>query len=416
MAINTTVSNFKGFTFDNFNSKNYGVYITGEAAYNAPLRDVEMISIPGRNGAFALDHGRFDNIEVTYHASMVADNETDFVNAISNFRNAICSKVGYCKLTDDYNAGEYRMAVYKSGLDVTPKMLRTGEFDIVFDCKPQRWLTSGETISTIANNGTISNPTLFGAKPLLYVKGYGDIVMNGYTISVANAMLGNVILLEPFGGNPSYSKAYASGLVNNGDDITVASGSNIFIQLKAASGYELIDVMVSNTSGVFSVTHSRSDTSITMTVTFPAENFTAGTDKTVSGNFTLTVSYRYGAGPEVFSTTTFTPKIEYTQTNRRFGISCAYDSLPAYINGQFYRLSSCNQISANSTISALGNPSYIDCEIGEAYKIPNPGEVVSINNAVTIGATLPELAPGSNTITYPNTVTELKIKPRWWKV
>ena len=99
-----------------------------------------MITIPGRNGSFALDNGRFQNIEVSYPAGIYADTEADFRQAISDFRNFLCSRVGYVRLTDEYNPDEYRMAVYKSGLEVDPAMLKAGEFTITFDCKPQRWL------------------------------------------------------------------------------------------------------------------------------------------------------------------------------------------------------------------------------------------------------------------------------------
>lgn len=145
MAVTQTGAMYKSLTFDNKTSREYGVYITGEAVYNAPERAVEMISIPGRNGAFALDQGRFENIEVSYPAGIFAENETDFAQAVSDFRNFLCSKRGYCRLTDEYNPNEYRMAVYKSGLEVDPAQLRAGEFTITFECKPQRWLTDGET-------------------------------------------------------------------------------------------------------------------------------------------------------------------------------------------------------------------------------------------------------------------------------
>lgn len=144
MAVTSTGALFKALTFDNTSSRDYGVYITGQAVYNAPQRDVEMITIPARNGAFALDNGRFENIEVTYPAGIYADNEEDFAQAISDFRNFLCSKRGYCRLEDEYNPDEYRMAVYKSGLEVDPVQLKAGQFEIVFECKPQRWLKSGE--------------------------------------------------------------------------------------------------------------------------------------------------------------------------------------------------------------------------------------------------------------------------------
>lgn len=149
MAIVPTGAIYKSLVFDGESSRDYGIYITGQAVYNAPERDVEMINIPGRNGSFALDKGRFQNIEVTYPAGIFADNEADFAQGISDFRNFLCSRNGYVRLTDDYNPNEYRMAVYKSGLDVSPAQLKAGEFDITFDCKPQRYLLSGEEPQTI---------------------------------------------------------------------------------------------------------------------------------------------------------------------------------------------------------------------------------------------------------------------------
>ena len=94
---------FKGLTFGDINSKDYGVYIEGQSAFNAPQRDVELIEIPGRNGAYVHDMGRYSNIEVTYPAGLFGHSESEFAEKISNFRNAICSKKGYQKLTDDYN-------------------------------------------------------------------------------------------------------------------------------------------------------------------------------------------------------------------------------------------------------------------------------------------------------------------------
>ena len=137
---------FNSLTFDGENSLDYGVYITGEAVYNAPDRAVELISIPGRNGAIALDQGRFENIEVTYPAGTFGDDQPEFASKIRAFRNALASRFNYVKLTDSYHPDEYRLGLYKSGLTTTPvQRSKAGEFPIVFNCKPQRFLTSGET-------------------------------------------------------------------------------------------------------------------------------------------------------------------------------------------------------------------------------------------------------------------------------
>ena len=145
MGINRAGEIYKALYFNGVNSKEYGVYITGEAVYNAPERDVEVITVPGRNGAFVRDNGRFENILVTYPAGIFGDKQSEFAEGISAFRNALCSAKGYCRLTDEYNPDEYREAVYKSGLEVSPvQMGRAGEFSITFECKPQRFLKSGE--------------------------------------------------------------------------------------------------------------------------------------------------------------------------------------------------------------------------------------------------------------------------------
>ena len=72
-------------------------------------------------------------------------------------------------------------------------------------------------------------------------------------------------------------------------------------------------------------------------------------------------------------------------------------------------------ITAVSSQSLLGSPTYIDCDIGEAYKIVN-GEEVPLNAFIDLGSKLPILSPGSNTFTYDNTVTQLKVAPNWWKI
>lgn len=144
-------------TFGGVNSADFGIYISGEGVFNAPQRDVEMIEIPGRNGEFVLDNGRFNNIEVSYPAfNFEPDDYDSFVQNLSDFRNAICAQRGYQRLTDTFHPDEYRMATYIGGLEIKPIKYNTAsEFNIVFNCKPQRWLTSGE--QTIQMEKSIAN-------------------------------------------------------------------------------------------------------------------------------------------------------------------------------------------------------------------------------------------------------------------
>lgn len=182
---------FKSFTFDGINSLENGIYITGEAVYNAPERTVEMITVPGKNGAIAIDLGRFENIEVTYPAGTFAVTQEDFRQKIANIRNILASRFTYKRLEDEYNPDEYRLGLYKSGLDVNPAAYQSaGEFSITFDCKPQRWLKSGEQAEIFSASGSITNPTDFTAKPLLLVTGYGQLTIGLQTFTIAEGPQG----------------------------------------------------------------------------------------------------------------------------------------------------------------------------------------------------------------------------------
>ena len=419
---------YKTFTFDGVSSANYGVYLTGEGVFNAPERAVEMIEIPGRNGDFALDYGKFNNIEVTYKAGMFDVNESNFATKLSNFRNWLCSKVGYCRLEDDYNTGEYRMAVYSNGLEVEPKQLIAGEFEITFICKPQRWLTSGETATAVANSGTLSNPTLFDASPLLEVEGYGTISFNGYSVTLADVVVGNYTIADT-ATYQRYSKTftYDQYLVNSGDPITVHVGSfRNFIAVSASYAtmsrtWSLTDSNSSFSTGMASQASSTYKKKYDMTLSTQMDDvvLTAGTDATITDSVSGTITFRKQSDQSEFTATlTATRSVTYTAATREITISM--NASVSGGTGMTYtvyspHINSCT-ITTNSTASALGHPTYIDCDIGECWMETSGGTIVTLNDLISLGSDLPVLASGTNTFTYPNTVTSFKVTSRWWKV
>ena len=172
------------FTLNGVDSKTYGVYISGQGTFSAPRREYNLVQIPGRNGDLVGNERRFENLELTYHAFIY----TNFKQNIRDFRNFLLSLVGYQTLVDTYHTDEFRKVVYEGAFEpeVLPKN-DAGEFDIVFNCKPQRYLNSGTVVSTLTADGSITNPTRFNSQPLLRVYGTGDLGINGDTISIAVA-------------------------------------------------------------------------------------------------------------------------------------------------------------------------------------------------------------------------------------
>lgn len=421
MAVNQTGAAFKSLTFDNKTSREFGVYITGEAVYNAPEREVEMISIPGRNGAFALDKGRFENIPVKYPAGVFTDNEADFAQAISDFRNFLCSKKGYCRLTDEYNPNEYRMAIYKSGLEVEVAQRRAGEFEILFDAKPQRWLTSGETAVSVASGGTLTNPTLFDAHPLLEVYGYGAISIGDYSISIQNDTIGMMSLASGIRAIRLAEFDYANYPIEYGDEIYLRDA---LAQIEYYSGNveKITSITVAKEgSGMdFDFSYSLYDNDQRAKISFSraSTTYNAQYPTEYSTAYTITVNVediQYGnANYETISV-----RIKRTNTGSGKVLSFGFASAPTFsrnIAGQIKGTTiSIPLIEANSTAMSFGNPTYIDCEIGEAYGVVD-GAVVPLNRYISLGSKLPTLAAGDTEITFDNTITELNVTPRWWKV
>lgn len=398
MAVAPTGAIYKSLHFDGKDSRDYGVYITGEAVFNAPEREVEMISIPGRSGQLALDKGRFENIEVTYPAGIFADTEADFAEAISDFRNLLCSRRGYVRLQDDYHPDEYRMAVYKSGLEVTPAQLRAGEFNIVFDCKPQRYLTSGETATAVASGGTLTNPTLFDAKPQLQVWGYGDISINSETIKVVSEYVGDVVLYPQTtistGGSLPLTQTFSveAQKLNNGDNIgDVRVTWYMYPNLNAS-----VQIDTTSANVQLALVHNWR--------TLEAEARFTSLSKGTSYTGSATVDYTVNGN-------SYQTKLDIAYDgNATFSVTVSDTNTQSISKGLWVR-----EIHGNSTRTTTGNPLYIDLDMGEAWN-EDSGVPISVNNAVQLPADLPSFQSGSNTITYDNTITQLKVVPRWWKV
>ena len=408
--------------FGGVDSSDYGIYISGAGVYNAPERAVEFVNVPGRNGAIALDQGRYNNIKVTYPAMVLEADQEHFREKLSEFRNAILSQKGYQRLEDSYHPDEFRMGVYHAGLEVSDILTLAcgGNFELTFDCKPQRWLSDGDIPVPISSGDVLQNPTVFDSSPLLEVEGYGTVSFNGYDIELDNSPLGVVSLIPRHsdGSAANFSKTYHfdRSLLNTGDTITVG-GAVFFFDFHYAP-------------------NDRVYSSVTYSVN-PAS------DATPTANI--------GLGGSAFFVTMITPSVTFTaldeddaEVQKRIGIGiaatieggttdliyadvyikCGYDYITYAISttpsGTVQTVKKENSfqstpVTGNSTLPVLGNPTYIDCEIGEAYRIEN-GEYKSSNSRVSIGADLPTLAPDSNNITFDDTITDLKIAPRWWKV
>lgn len=139
------MAEYNSFTYDEIKSSDFGVYIGGEKTFDAPSLRGQSIEIPGRNGNVFISSDSYENVELVYPSFNFEPDLETFRSKLAKLRNALSSRASYKRLTDTLHPDEFRMAVFRDGFEVKPIKYNTAaEFDIVFDCKPQRFLKSGE--------------------------------------------------------------------------------------------------------------------------------------------------------------------------------------------------------------------------------------------------------------------------------
>lgn len=190
------------FIFNGKSSLDFNLYISGSGTYGAPARKIDEVEIPGMNGVLHQDSDTFENAEITYSGAFMYQSTNkrrdypikgmyiynDLEHRIANLRAWLTKPRSYVRLEDSYHPDEYRLAIYKNSFDPTMWYdLSAMQIDLTFNCKPQRFLKSGEETVVATSNRTIMNPTLFDSKPLIRAYGTGSFTIGGVTMRVNSA-------------------------------------------------------------------------------------------------------------------------------------------------------------------------------------------------------------------------------------
>lgn len=183
------------FIFNHRRSDEVGLRVSGYSTFDAPQRVFESVTVPGRNGTLHIDGGRFENITVSYEASLVRD----FSISSAALREWLLSLSGYCKLEDSYHPDTFRLARFSGGVSFTgfTQLCRAAKVNLRFDCKPQRFLKLGEV--PILRPASIFNPTAFPAKPLIQFTmsaASGSLTIGDCAIAISGATAGDTFIID----------------------------------------------------------------------------------------------------------------------------------------------------------------------------------------------------------------------------
>lgn len=156
--------------FNNLSSKDYGILVEHPPGYQFPQKDYDMVHIPGRNGDLVIDNESYQNVERKYEIAIgsLSEKFTPQANRIAEW---LHSANGYARLEDSYEPEYYRMALFKDQGEIDNILFHAGRITISFDCKPQRFLKSGDETITIEDSAVLRNPTIYKSNPIITVYG-----------------------------------------------------------------------------------------------------------------------------------------------------------------------------------------------------------------------------------------------------
>ena len=174
--------------FNGKSSTDYGIVIEKRPPQNHGAKRGEAYTIAGRTGTFFREDGTYDNYIQPYEVAICQGMARRADLRAADVAGWLLGSSGFCRLEDSYNPGTFRLARFAGPMSFEADLRENGRTSLVFDCKPQRYTTAGETAitlfenvdmsnsaSVIAAQATVSNLTQFPAKPILRVTGTGNI-------------------------------------------------------------------------------------------------------------------------------------------------------------------------------------------------------------------------------------------------
>lgn len=205
-------------TFNNTTFSSFGVYWDGSQLFATPEKQVEFFEIPGRNGDLSIFQDRYKNLSINVNCFI----REDFIQHHSDLMNFLLSQDGYQRFENSKEPDVFRMAQYVAHLEPsTGAFLKYGNFTLVFNCKPQKWLKTGEDAISVSSSMTVVNPTQFNALPLIKVSGTGTININDSQLELSENTSTTYIDCD-------IQDAY-EGTVNRNDDLTITNGFPVLV-------------------------------------------------------------------------------------------------------------------------------------------------------------------------------------------
>lgn len=201
-------------------------YIASVPPIIRPNRKVTVTQIAGTNREDVQMEDAWETYDQPY-SLFVGDGSEDSVRQAMDEVSRILFKKGWQILIDDYDPDYYRLAYFKDTFETENRYTRLGRFDVVFHCRPERFLIAGNTPLEASNGGSIFNPTGFDAKPLIHITGSGNGTLTVAGVTMSFTGIGDYLNIDCDRMNVYRLPSENKNSLMTGDFPVLKSGDNI---------------------------------------------------------------------------------------------------------------------------------------------------------------------------------------------
>ena len=171
------------FYLDGIDSRSAGIQLQAPIEFSEAVPIVEAQTIPGRNGDLIWETGSYENRSGSASCFCL---QKDVEKAVSSAGRFLMGKKGYRRLETSDDPDHYWMARVENSPRIEQRLRMLAPFEIGFDCKPQRFVKSGENAVVFTDNGSLFNQYGQIALPFitLYGQGAGRLTIGDCVVDV----------------------------------------------------------------------------------------------------------------------------------------------------------------------------------------------------------------------------------------
>lgn len=162
------------FRYKGIDSRDMYLYIVNDISFPSPEADIEFVEVLGRDGELAIDNERLKSINFSLPLQLKLPKNMHVEYMATQISNWLKSDMGWHSLSfsgsEDY---EYIALCYEQ-FNIQQTLTNYGKTIINFKLKPYKKLKK-ESLLKLENGSILQNQQHRESKPLLKIKGNGDI-------------------------------------------------------------------------------------------------------------------------------------------------------------------------------------------------------------------------------------------------